>query len=283
MQCRVHCRARKSRSSSPGETDPASMTDIPAWSSRNRRILLVEAVRIRPCRELRYLTIVGIPGHDKADHIPDFHGHQVYRSTHFNMAQQLRDAAEMVKPGEIVRVSALGIQLGPGGAKDRLRTSGLSGPSGFGQPFCRQIFSTPVLRTDWFLARAAQNFDARAREEELRRPCPAARVFYCSTNLNQFGQRRRFGQDSPCRTIPSMKFDHSEINARASSRVLATATQPGRSGTVAPTLDGPCSKTTAYFIGHYPPASLYPLECPQWRFLGRMGRKVMDRISERLH
>src|ERR1700724_421682 len=44
----------------------------------------------------------------------------------------------------------------------------------------------------------------------------------------------------------------STIKVRASSRVLATATQPGRSGTVAPTLDGPCSKTTAYFIFSIP-------------------------------
>src|SRR5262245_15669256 len=38
------------------------------------------------------------------------------------------------------------------------------------------------------------------------------------------------------------------MSFRTSSRVSATATQPGRSGTCAPKLVSPCSITTAYFI-----------------------------------
>ena len=40
----------------------------------------------------------------------------------------------------------------------------------------------------------------------------------------------------------------SSMSLRTSSRVSATATQPGRSGTCAPKLVSPFSTTTAYFI-----------------------------------
>jgi di/tricarboxylate transporter len=134
---------------------------------------------------------------------------------------------------------------GIGGELDRRRARPRTSP--------HRVLDLPARRP------AAVAGDARARhrvgavDHAVSPSRPAGQAASTSTKVPSDDG---FGTGSPSRLNSSMwRRIASRIKSTTSSRLSATATQPGRSGTCAPQLASPRSMTTMYFVILLPPSA----------------------------